>query len=479
MLNSATENTDTNIPPLPWWAFWVLWVLTFVGGLIVVWILGGNAPAIYGLIVGMLQWFLLRKQLSLWWVVVTSIGFPIGFGIGLFFGIFTAFFERTDTGFAIATLMQLMGGVLGGTVLAISQWIVLRQRIAQANWWILAVFVGWLWGFYVFLILPVDLSRGTQLDQLLNAWENELYIKILAFNVIFGVVTGFVLVWLIYKPPPNKVINLTPKGLSVFSILTFFWLIYLFVTVPQPAEVIVPVDESPDSWFVSPSGDKLIYISRGTTKLLFPSANQKYHVGDCDLFQWINDTTLICFTWHQDNWSLVNIAELQSTGQLTQSYLKKISIGEFQSSRHSTGDETIYLLSPYFARDASMLLVIPADENKNIEKAYLVTEIRNLDSIANVEYKGLDLLPKSQVTTDKIYSPNGEFYYRLDLNKLAIYDQSNELLSEFEIKYEPSKLTQEFEIGGWAADSSGVYFKLPSGGGLWPTQEPIRKLIVP
>ncbi len=68
ILNTDTENANTIAPSLTWWFFLILWLLTFIGGWIVVSLIGDYALAVFGLIVGILQWLLLRKQLSLWWV---------------------------------------------------------------------------------------------------------------------------------------------------------------------------------------------------------------------------------------------------------------------------------------------------------------------------------------------------------------------------------------------------------------------------
>ena len=79
--------------------------------------------------------------------------------------------KRTDVPpliFSLAALIGLMGWLLGGVLLpglvlvaaglvvGILQWLILRQRLAQAGWWILASGLGWTagWGILITLIPP-------------------------------------------------------------------------------------------------------------------------------------------------------------------------------------------------------------------------------------------------------------------------------------------------------------------------------------
>ena len=55
------------------------------------------------------------------------------------------------------TLGWLLGGVLlpdlamftAGLVIGVLQWVVLRQRVPQAGWWVLASAAGWAWGWTI------------------------------------------------------------------------------------------------------------------------------------------------------------------------------------------------------------------------------------------------------------------------------------------------------------------------------------------
>lgn len=192
---------------------------------------------------------LLRKQISFWWIVATAISFPIGFELGFFVSILSFFTEPTEIGVASATLIKVIGAALGGLIVGISQWVVLKQRIPQAKWWIWAVLLGWVMGLYLMLILPTIITiKSTELDHIINTWEAQFFVKVLVFNVIFSLFTGFALVWLLYQPAPNKIISLTPQGLRSLSItIGSALIIFLDVTYFQGPQTIVSVEEAPDS----------------------------------------------------------------------------------------------------------------------------------------------------------------------------------------------------------------------------------------
>jgi hypothetical protein len=70
----------------------------------------------------------------------------------------------------VTTLGWVLGGVLlpelalvtAGLVIGVLQWVVLRQRVLQAGWWILASTVGWAGGWaMVFALVPPDLGDLT------------------------------------------------------------------------------------------------------------------------------------------------------------------------------------------------------------------------------------------------------------------------------------------------------------------------------
>lgn len=93
-----------------------------------------------GLITGLSQYLLLRRYLAKvgWWVVATFLGWILPFTIMQL--VFTLFpiGEKNFASILRTLIFFLMGGLLG-----LIQWFVLRKRIQDAGWWILANSLGW------------------------------------------------------------------------------------------------------------------------------------------------------------------------------------------------------------------------------------------------------------------------------------------------------------------------------------------------
>jgi len=112
-----------------------------------------------GILVGTLQWLILRKEIvrSFQWVL-PSFGAMALFGI-VIFG---------------AGLGWVIGIGLLGTLVGVLQWLVLKQRIPRAGWWILASTLGWIAG------IPAGSVVG---------WNG--------LGAVYGAITGLALVLLL------------------------------------------------------------------------------------------------------------------------------------------------------------------------------------------------------------------------------------------------------------------------------------------
>ena len=163
----------------PGWGLWILWMLAST----VAWAVGapvgvaagaGNiivagyvGIAVGGVVVGALQWLLLRHWIhrAIWWVAaniaaVAVVGILV-FGLGLI---------NVDVGWVI-------GVAVFGTVVGVLQWLVLRHEVGRAGWWVLASTVGWVVGG------PLGGFVG---------WA--------ALGAAYGAITGAALVWLGRQP---------------------------------------------------------------------------------------------------------------------------------------------------------------------------------------------------------------------------------------------------------------------------------------
>lgn len=147
-MNHKLETVKVN-PSLSWISFLLFWILIYVIGWLIVSVLGDYALVLLGAIVGGLQWILIRQHVSFWWIVVTGISLPLGYMAGLFISALIMFSSEPGSDSDWVILGHVIGGVLGGGLVGLAQWSVLRQRVAQAKWWILAVSIGWILGLYV------------------------------------------------------------------------------------------------------------------------------------------------------------------------------------------------------------------------------------------------------------------------------------------------------------------------------------------
>jgi hypothetical protein len=96
-------------------------------------------PAL-GLVTGFLQYLLLRRHLLRigWWIIVTTLGLLLGLIVRR--ALYLTLYGNLDvSAIWFETLMTaLVGGAMG-----LVQWLVLRQRVHHAAWWILASVLGW------------------------------------------------------------------------------------------------------------------------------------------------------------------------------------------------------------------------------------------------------------------------------------------------------------------------------------------------
>lgn len=151
--------------------------------------------AMAGLTLGTTQSFVVEARIARrgWWVLASGLAWPVAWlmfamvaeGIGVITWTRNAATGSTLTGFA--------SEAMGGALLGIMQWCVLRRKYSRAGWWVLATALGWALGG------PV----GQAVFRGLNAPSVSLsgalvYLGIggVAFGLVNGAVTGVVLVGL-------------------------------------------------------------------------------------------------------------------------------------------------------------------------------------------------------------------------------------------------------------------------------------------
>ena len=170
------------------WRFWFGWVLASAVGMGLGGPLGtmaassadstvaGYVGATVGVaLAGGLQWLALRRRIdraSRWALAgILSVATVSIMALGL---------AVISTDVATTVGVVIMGAVLG-----VLQWLVLRGQVVRAGWWILASAAGWIVGGALSGAVPSDNPVGWTL-----------------IGIVYGAITGFVLVWLLHHPAP-------------------------------------------------------------------------------------------------------------------------------------------------------------------------------------------------------------------------------------------------------------------------------------
>ena len=150
--------------------------------------------ALLGTSMGTLQWLVLRRHFfqAGWWVAASSVGGTLIGIIGVFYGS------------ELQVNMVLAYGLVG-IILGALQWLVLRRRISRSGWWMVASLLGW----------ALAVSVVQSLDRLgLLSGLSETVGFILGFGLVgtvVGIVTGGLLVWLLWQSPGRTVVAATQE----------------------------------------------------------------------------------------------------------------------------------------------------------------------------------------------------------------------------------------------------------------------------
>jgi hypothetical protein len=139
-----------------------------------------------GFVVGVIQWVFLRMEIPLsgLWILASASGLVIAI-----------------VSVTVTPLGGLKGGLdvlltpglvvaLGGAVAGILQWVILREHVSQAAWWVPASTIGW--GLSMVMWLAFSFSG-----------VNPLHALVLG-GFLHGVVTGGALIWLLRQPVPES-----------------------------------------------------------------------------------------------------------------------------------------------------------------------------------------------------------------------------------------------------------------------------------
>ena len=172
----------------PGCGMWLGWLVASGFGMLLGWVVGWRASfmvpggistlvlgLMVGLILGFMQWLVLRGYLKRpgWWIIASALGWAAGFSIG---AAITQWLGLNDIFFGAVV------GFVTGTFLGILQWFVLRREVLSAGWWVLATIFAWTSSLLYYR--PGITGAGAY------------------YGILSGLVTGTVLLWLLYRPEP-------------------------------------------------------------------------------------------------------------------------------------------------------------------------------------------------------------------------------------------------------------------------------------
>jgi hypothetical protein len=149
-----------------WWLGWI--ASTLVPGAISTPVLGG----VMGVCLGLAQWPFMAGRLSMsWrWIAASAVGWGLGFLAGA---------ELSSLYSLDGALFGLVTGLVTGAFLGTLQWMLLREVVTQAGWWIpVNIFA---WGSALLYYRP-------------SAWLGLL------IGALAGIVTAIALLWLFHRP---------------------------------------------------------------------------------------------------------------------------------------------------------------------------------------------------------------------------------------------------------------------------------------
>ena len=140
---------------------------------------------------GVMQWLVLRQQLSRsgWWIWASSVGLAIGLVVGV---------AASAAGGDDAAVVSL--AVLGASI-GIAQWLVLRRQVSRAGWWILVSVVGLAVGLAATIVV-FGVGDGNGGGAVTGVLEDAIFGMVI--GAVVGALTGGVMVWLLRQPAAKE-----------------------------------------------------------------------------------------------------------------------------------------------------------------------------------------------------------------------------------------------------------------------------------
>ena len=150
-------------------------------------------------VVSLMQWLAIRRvvQRAGFWVLASIIGFTISSSIH---GVVCHVYGYPDDLGPLGAVVWTLFFILGGTLTGLLQQRILRHQVRRSGWWVPASAAGW--GLSVIglaiacFVLPTGRKGPAPFVLLLI---RELIVPTIG-TVLLGIVTGGVLIWLLWQP---------------------------------------------------------------------------------------------------------------------------------------------------------------------------------------------------------------------------------------------------------------------------------------
>lgn len=144
-------------------------------------------PLFAGFLVGLAQWFVLRKYFNgvSDWIWSAGASWAVGYALGLLI-----INGLTGTG-----LDGFIGYILFGAIVALVQWPILRREIPNVWMWILANVIGWTAGFFISQLALDIFFNGPAIDPIAST-------SVISgvSGLIAGAITGVALILIVRQP---------------------------------------------------------------------------------------------------------------------------------------------------------------------------------------------------------------------------------------------------------------------------------------
>jgi hypothetical protein len=219
-------------------------------------------------------------------------------------------------------------------------------------------------------------------------------------------------------------------------------------------ETVLSEAETRGGWSLSPGAEKIMFRSGENYVLMSPTTNLR-HVFKGDKcspsnggYRWLDDKILLCSNLIID------------TDDLSETAYTVLNASEVNWEILLEDAETIYA----HKSESGFVFVLAQDYKHNPDKNYLITEVKNIDKILQ-DYPYVPVLYPDYYHpqwNEKIYSPNEAYYYIFNGSVITIYEAKDDK----KLSQTPATDATPNKIGGWAKDSSGVYFQYTAGGNM-------------